>query len=87
MTNPHVLSLDQDLLFIADGTAGLRVFDAKNPAEVGKNELAHMTTYDGYDVIAWDGVAIMTGKDGIAMYSYTNPEKPELLSYLPVLTN
>ncbi len=31
LTNPHGLGKDGDLLFICDGTAGLKIFDASDP--------------------------------------------------------
>ena len=84
MTNPHGLSIDAGLLFIADGPAGLKVFDASNPKIVGNNQIAEMATHFGYDVIAQNGLATMIGKNGIVQYDYTNRENIVEISNIPV---
>jgi hypothetical protein len=84
MTNPHGLGIDEDLLFIADGSAGLRIFDASNPVRVGDNPVAHFPEMDGYDVIAFDKTLILVGDDGIALYDYSDPKNIAQLSSIPV---
>ncbi len=85
MYNPHGLGIDGDVLFIADGTQGLKVFDASSPTSVGKRQIAHFPEMDGYDVIAANGVLTFVGKDGIAQYDYSDVEDIQLLSTIPVL--
>ncbi|MEL6652743.1 MAG: hypothetical protein AAFQ87_18230 [Bacteroidota bacterium] len=84
MTNPHGLGKDGDLLFIADGNAGLRVFDASNPLTVGKNQIAHFPDMHGYDVIPANGTLFLVGDDGISLYDYTDGKNINLLSSLAV---
>ncbi|MEM7370596.1 MAG: hypothetical protein AAF587_18435 [Bacteroidota bacterium] len=84
MTHPHGLGIDQNLLFVADGTDGLKVFDATDPVKVGNKLIAQFDTYQGYDVIPHDGMLIMVGKDGIAQFDYTDPENIELIGSIPV---
>ncbi|MDP5171876.1 MAG: hypothetical protein NWR72_16625 [Bacteroidia bacterium] len=84
MYNPHGVGIDGDLLFIADGDQGLKIFDASTPSEVGRKELAHFPDMNGYDVIALDGVLMFVGKDGIAQYDYSNPKDIQLLSTIMV---
>lgn len=86
MYNPHGVGIDGDVLFIADGDQGLKVFDASVPSQVGNKELAHFPDMNGYDVIAFDGILTFVGKDGIAQYSYDDPRNIELLSTIPVIT-
>ena len=86
MTNPHGLGIENGTLFIADGSAGLRIFDASNPEEAGKNEIAHLQGMDGYDVILNEGLLIMVGKDGIAQYDYNNIDEIRSLSTIPVVS-
>ena len=85
MTEPAGLGLDQGMLFIADGPAGLKVFDASVPAEVGRNSVASFGDYHGYDLIPNDGVLIMVGDDGIVQYDYADPKNIEKLSTIPVV--
>jgi len=83
MTNPHGLSIDGNRLFIADGEAGLRMFDASEPAKAGDRQLAHAPGMQGFDVIAHNGLLIFTGEDGLAQYDYSQGELTQL-SVLPV---
>ncbi len=85
MTNPHGLGIDGHLLFIADGSAGLRIFDASNPVTVGNNAVAHFPDMDGYDVIPVAGTLFFVGDDGIALYDYSNPQDITRLSTIPVI--
>lgn len=85
MTNPHGLSKDGDLLFIADGSAGLRVFDASSPVMAGKRPVAHFPEMDGYDVIAYENVLFLVGDDGISLYDYSEPKSITQLSEIPVV--
>lgn len=84
MTNPHGLGIDGNLLFIADGEAGLRIFDASDPARVGKTPIAHFPAMQGYDVIAAQGILTFVGANGIAQYDYQDPQNIRQLSVIPV---
>ncbi|MFK7926014.1 MAG: LVIVD repeat-containing protein [Bacteroidia bacterium] len=84
MTNPHGLGKDGNLLFIADGSAGLRVFDAENPMRIGGNEIAHFPNMNGYDVIPAEGTLILVGENGISLYDYSDVKNIKLLSSISV---
>ncbi|MEJ7679188.1 MAG: hypothetical protein WKG06_15305 [Segetibacter sp.] len=78
LTNPHGLSKSGKTLFICDGAAGLKVYDA---ADV--NNLRLLQTVDGidaYDVIAQNDNAIVVAKDGLYQYDYTNRSNVTLQS-------
>lgn len=78
MTNPHGLAKDGNLLMICDGKDGLRFLDAKNPSDVKNISLLNgMTTYD---VIALNGIAIITAEEGIFFVDYNDPLKPKIVS-------
>lgn len=82
LTNPHGLSKDRDLLFICDGTNGLKVYNA---ADV--NNLKLITTIDGivtYDVIAMNNIALVVTSDGLYQYLYADPNNIQLLSKIKV---
>jgi hypothetical protein len=78
MTNPHGLSKDGDLLFICDGQDGLKVYNASNPNNVSL--LKQVSGLDTYDVIAWNGVAIVSAADGLYQYDYSDVNNIKLLS-------
>jgi hypothetical protein len=78
LTNPYGLSKEANTLFVCDGAAGLKVYDATNI-----NNLQLLTTVSGintYDVIAYNGVAIVVTKDGLYQYDYANRSNLKLLS-------
>lgn len=78
MTNPHGLSKDGNILFICDGQEGLKVYDATSATSV--YQIKHITGLDTYDVIAWNGVAIVSAKDGLYQYDYSDVANIKLLS-------
>jgi len=82
MKHPQGLSKDGNLLFICDGEAGLKVYDARNVFDL--KLLDTVEGIDAYDVIAWKGLAIVTAKGGLFQYDYTNPADLKELSKLSV---
>ena len=78
MTNPHGLSKDGNLLFICDGKQGLKLYDATNANSVSL--LKQITGPETYDVIAWNGVAIVSAADGLYQYDYKDVSNIKLLS-------
>lgn len=86
MHKPIGLSITGAVLMICESDEGLKVFDAKDDLNIDKNQLQHLKDFDAYDVIALDNqkLAIITGKNGIYQYDYSNPKKLERLSVLTV---
>lgn len=78
LNNPHGLSKSGNFLFVCDGDAGLRVFNAKDV-----NNLELITTIEGinaYDVIAMNYIALVVTNDGLYQYWYADPNNIQLLS-------
>lgn len=84
MYNPHGLGIDNSVLFICDGDAGLKVYDATDLENIDKNLLAHFPGIKAYDVIPLGGVLMMIGADGLYQYDYTDQDSMVLLSSIPV---
>lgn len=82
MTSPYGLSVDGDILFLCEGEAGLNVFDISNELDIKLKE--HLPDFFAYDIIARQGLATVTGEDGIFQYSYGVNTKLQLLSKIPV---
>lgn len=82
MTNPHGLGIDNKNLFVCDGDDGLKIYDASDHLKISDNQLAHYKNINTYDVIPYQNVAIMTGKDGIYQFDYSNPKAIKQLSRL-----
>lgn len=88
MYNPHGLGIDNGILFICDGAAGLKVFDAADPMKIDENLLKHYGTVQAYDVIPVNGtndVLIMIGADGLYQYDYNDLDNIHLISSIPVI--
>jgi hypothetical protein len=84
MFNPYGLGIDHPLLFICDGAAGLKVYNASNPLAISSNMIAHFPDIDTFDVIPLNGILILIGHDGLFQYDYTNPQNIVLLSHIAI---
>lgn len=82
MASPHGLAVDNTTLFICEGEEGLKVFDLSNERDIMLKE--HLTEFFAYDIIARQGVATITGDDGIFQYAYGDNTEMQLLSKIPV---
>jgi hypothetical protein len=84
MTSPHGLGKAGDLLFICDGNAGLKIFDASDPKTIGNKLIYSYPNINAYDVIPIGNVLVMIGDDGLYQYSYSNIQNITLLSKIEV---
>jgi len=85
MFNPHGLSIREDVLYICEGEGGLKVFDASEPEEVGKNQIGEVEDFFAFDVISVSkDVLLMIGEDGFYQFDTRDPSSPQLLSSIKV---
>lgn len=82
MTNPHGLSKDGNTLFICDGAAGLKIYNAANVADL--QLIKTIPGIETYDVIAFNNKALVVAKDGLYQYDYSNLSNVRLLSKINV---
>lgn len=82
LTSPLGLSKDGNLLFICDGTDGLKIYDASNIQNL--QLLQQFPGLETYDVIAWNKIALLVAKDGLYQYDYSNVNNIHLLSKLNI---
>ena len=82
MTSPNGLGVDGNLLFVTEGDYGLKVFDKTDPKEL--KLIKHFQDFSAFDVIPNNNVLIITGKQGIYQYSYTDQNDLKLLSVIPI---
>lgn len=82
MTNPHGLSKDGNLLFICDGKAGLKLYDASDAKDL--KMIRTIENIETYDVIAYNKIALVVAKDGLYQYNYSNPSDLRLMSRLGI---
>ncbi len=82
MQEPYGLGIDNSTLFVCDGEAGLKVYNASNPKNLIK--ITGFPDVNAFDVIPFNGVLMMIGKDGLYQYDYSGPSNMNLLSYIPI---
>ncbi|MFT7590129.1 MAG: hypothetical protein ACI9UJ_000038 [bacterium] len=80
MTYPLGLGIDGTTLFVCEDDFGLKVYDASDPKNITDNKLSEITTISPTDVIPLNGLLIVTAKDGVYQYDYTDPSNLVLLS-------
>lgn len=85
MTQPYGLGLDNGTLFICDGDAGLKIYDATDPLTITDNLIAQFSDIQAYDVIPLNGVLMLIGDDGFYQYDYSDLQNIELLSTIAVM--
>ncbi len=84
MTNPHGLGIQEDkTLFICDGEAGLKVYDASDPLRIDENMLYHFPEMNAFDVIPLGNLIMMIGADGLYQYNFEEGVMT-LLSFIPI---
>jgi len=82
LTNPHGLSKDGNLLFICDGAAGFKIFTASDVKNIQlKKQFSGLETYD---VIAYNGLAIVIAQDGLYQYDYSNSNNIRQISKISI---
>jgi hypothetical protein len=84
MSSPRGLSVDADVLFVAEGKNGFMVFDISDELNI---RVVGSSKVPALDVIAGAGLLTVTGNDGIFQYQYSDgdPNQLSLLSKIPVV--
>ena len=84
MTEPYGLGIDNKTLFVCDGSAGLKIYDAADPMQIDQHMLKQYNDLKPFDVIPFGNVLIMIAEDGIYQYTYSNLQQIEQLSKIPI---
>lgn len=85
LINPHGLGKSGDLLFVCDGTAGLKVYDASDPKTITSHLIFSYPDIQAFDVIPVGNILVMIGDDGLYQYDYSNIQNIRLLSHISVV--
>ena len=78
LTKPTGLSKDGNLLFVCDGTDGVKLYNAADPAAL--KLLQQIKCDDPYDVIAAGNHALVVTKNGLNQYDYSDLNNIKQLS-------
>lgn len=73
MSNPYGLGKLGNLLWVCDGTAGIKVFDASDPIALKLKQT--IGGLEAFDVIPVDKNVIVSAKEGIVQFDASNPDK------------
>jgi hypothetical protein len=84
MEEPYGLGIDNSVLFVCDGDAGLKIYNASDPKEISTNILAEYPDINAFDVIPLGKVLLMIGIDGLYQYDYSDLENIYQLSHIPI---
>jgi hypothetical protein len=84
MEEPYGLGIDDGLLFVCDGNAGLKIFNAEDPLVIDQHMIAQYSDINAWDVIPTGNVLIMIGAGGLYQYDYSDPENIYELSMIPI---
>jgi hypothetical protein len=85
MYGPQGLGIDDDLLFICDGDAGLKIYDSSDPLTISQHQIAIFPSINAYDVIPTNNYLFMIGEDGFMLYDYTSIENIKQIGFIPVI--
>ena len=83
MFGPQGLGIDDDLLFLCDGDAGLKIYNAADPMAL--NQIAIFPSINAYDVIPMNDYLFMIGEKGFMLYDYTNIQNIKQIGIIPVV--
>jgi hypothetical protein len=82
MQEPYGLGIDNQTLFVCDGPAGLKVYNAEDPGNLVKT--AWFSDVQAFDVIPYNGILMMIGEGGLYQYNYYGSDSISLLSQIPI---
>jgi len=82
MVNPYGLGKDGDLLFVCDGTEGLKIYNALDYMTITQHLLYNYPSLKAYDVIPFGSVLMMIGDDGLYQYDYSDPSDIHQISHI-----
>jgi hypothetical protein len=84
LNGPYGLGIDDDILFVCDGDAGLKVFDATDKTQIDDHMIAVFPGINTYDVIPVNGYLFMIGDDGFYLYDYSDLQNIHQIGEIPV---
>lgn len=84
MYGPYGLGIDDDILFVCDGDAGLKVYDASDKTAIDDHLIARFENINAFDVIPLNGYLFMISEDGFYQYDYTDLQNIYQISSIPI---
>lgn len=85
MYGPQGIGIDGDLLFICDGDAGLKIYNAVDPLTITEHPVASFPSINAFDVIPMNNYLFLIGEDGFLLYDYKNIQDIKQIGIIPVI--
>lgn len=85
MYGPQGLGIDDDLLFICDGDAGLKIYNAADPLAITQHPVASFPSINAYDVIPMNDFLFLIGETGFMLYNYSDIQNIKQIGIIPVV--
>ncbi len=84
MTKPYGVGIEGNTLFVCDGDAGLKIYNAADKTKITDNLIAAFPGIKTFDVIPVNGYLFMIGEGGFYLYDYSNLNDIKQISKIPV---
>jgi len=84
MSEPYGLGIDNKTLFVCDGQAGLKIYDASDPLRIDINLIKQYNNLKALDIIPYNNVLILIAEDGIYQYNYSDLQNIKQLSKISI---
>ena len=84
MTGPYGLGIDDEILFVCDGSDGLKVYNVDDKLNIDDHQIARFPSIKTYDVIPFDNYLFMIGDGGFYQYDYSDLQNIHQISLIPV---
>lgn len=82
---PYGLGIDDEVLFVCDGDAGLKVYDVSDKTQINDHMISSFPGINAFDVIPFEDYLFMIGDDGFYQYDYSDLQNIRQVSFIPVL--
>jgi len=84
LNGPYGLGIDDDVLFVCDGSSGLKIYNAGDPYNIAGNQLAQFSEIKAYDVIPVNNYLFVVGENGFFLYDYNDLQNIHMVGAIPV---
>lgn len=87
MEEPYGLGIDDSVLFVCDGNAGLKIYNASDVMQIDSHMIVQYPDNHAFDVIPLGSVLVMIGEDGLYQYDYSDLNNIYELSHIDIYGN
>ena len=84
MDEPYGLGIDGSILFVCDGSSGLKIYDVTDKLHITDNLIVQFRDIQAYDAIPFNGILMLIGDDGLYQYDYSDIKDIKRLSTIAV---